>query len=126
MHILIVDDEENIRFVLKHNLELDGHSVLEAQNGEEAISLANKELDLILLDVMMPTMNGIEACQKLKANEDTRDIPIIMITARNQLIDIEEAFRVGADDYLTKPFDPAEISSIIEVKIEKILKARSA
>lgn len=125
MHILIVDDEENIRFVLKYNLQLDGHTVIEAKNGEEAIGLAQNELDLILLDVMMPKMNGIQACQELKANSDTKDIPIIMLTAKSQLVDIEEAFRAGADDYLTKPFEPDEISSKIETKLANILKARS-
>jgi len=125
MHILIVDDEENIRFVLKYNLELDGHSVIEAKHGEEALGHARSEIDLILLDVMMPVMNGIETCKRLKADPDTRDIPIIMLTAKSQLVDIEEAFRAGADDYLTKPFEPDQISSKIEAKLEKIRKARS-
>lgn len=125
MHILIVDDEDNIRFVLKYNLELDGHTVIEAKHGEEALEQASQDLDLILLDVMMPTMNGIEACQRLKQNPDTKDIPIVMLTAKSQLLDIEEAFRAGADDYLTKPFEPDEISNKIETKLSNILKARS-
>jgi len=125
MHILIVDDEDNIRFVLKYNLELDGHTVVEAKHGEEALEVASQDLDLILLDVMMPTMNGIEACQKLKQNPHTKDIPIVMLTAKSQLLDIEEAFRAGADDYLTKPFEPDEISNKIETKLSNILKARS-
>lgn len=125
MRILIVDDEDNIRFVLKYNLELDGHTILEARNGEEALNLVKEKPDAILLDVMMPVMNGLEVCQTLKGNPDTKETPIIMLTAKSQLIDIEDAFRAGADDYLTKPFEPDEISAKIEAKVEKILKARS-
>jgi len=125
VRILIVDDEDNIRFVLKYNLELDGHTILEARNGEEALNLVKEKPDAILLDVMMPVMNGLEVCQTLKGNPDTKETPIIMLTAKSQLIDIEDAFRAGADDYLTKPFEPDEISAKIEAKVEKILKARS-
>ena len=125
MRILIVDDEDNIRFVLKYNLELDGHTILEARNGEEALNLVKEKPDAILLDVMMPVMNGLEVCQTLKGNPDTKETPIIMLTAKSQLIDIEDAFRAGADDYLTKPFEPDEISAKIVAKVEKILKARS-
>ncbi len=124
MKILVVEDEANIRHILKYNLELDGHSVILAENGEEALAKMDESPELILLDIMMPVMNGLEACKILKNDPETKDIPIFMLTAKSQINDIEEAFRVGADDYLTKPFDPDALSSRIEAKLENYRKSR--
>ena len=124
MKILVVEDEANIRHILKYNLELDGHSVILAENGEEALAKMDESPELILLDIMMPVMNGLEACKILKNDPETKDIPIFMLTAKSQINDIEEAFRVGADDYLTKPFDPDVLSSRIKAKLENYRKSR--
>jgi DNA-binding response OmpR family regulator len=119
MKILVVEDESNIQHILKYNLELDGHTVDLASTGAEAMTKLNPLPDLILMDVMMPEMNGLEACLKIKSDPSTRQIPVFMITAKSQLGDIEEAFKVGADDYLTKPFDPTTLSARIEEKLER-------
>lgn len=124
MKILVVEDEVNIRQILKYNLELDGHTVILAANGQEALDQMGEEPELILLDIMMPVMNGLEMCKKLKANPDTKDIPVFMLTAKSQINDIEEAFRVGADDYLTKPFNPDGLSERINSKLENFRKSK--
>lgn len=124
MKILVVEDEAYIRHILKYNLELDGHSVLLAENGEEALEQMQEKPDLVLLDIMMPVLNGLETCAKLKSNPKTKDIPVFMLTAKSQINDIEEAFRVGADDYLTKPFDPDTLSERINSKLENFRKSK--
>lgn len=124
MRILIVEDEENIRTVLKYNLELDGHTVDLAEDGQKGLDQVKNQPDLILLDIMMPVMDGLEACLKLKADPETKSIPVFMLTAKSQIGDIEEAFKVGADDYLTKPFDPTDLSERIAQKLEKYHKTR--
>lgn len=124
MKILVVEDEANIRHILKYNLELDGHTVLLAENGEVALEQMDEKPDLVLLDIMMPVLNGLDTCTRLKANPETKDIPVFMLTAKSQLNDIEEAFRVGADDYLTKPFDPDVLSERINTKLENFRKSK--
>ncbi len=124
MRILVVEDEANIRHILKYNLELDGHSVILAENGEEALAKMTESPELILLDIMMPVLSGLETCKILKNDPETKDIPVFMLTAKSQITDIEGAFRVGADDYLTKPFDPDVLSSRIEAKLENFRKSR--
>ncbi|MBC8191935.1 MAG: response regulator [FCB group bacterium] len=125
MHILVVDDEEHIRFILKYNLELDGHLVTLAHNGAEALELAKQPPDLVLLDVMMPVMDGLEACEALKKDPETSEIPVFMLTAKTQMGDIEEAFRLGANDYLTKPFDADRLAARIEDKFNKYQQSRA-
>lgn len=124
MKILVVEDEANIRHIMKYNLELDGNSVILAENGQQALDQMSEKPELVLLDVMMPVMNGLEACKILKADPATKDIPVFMLTAKSQINDIEEAFRVGADDYLTKPFDPDALSDRINSKLENFRKSK--
>lgn len=123
MRILVVEDDANIRYILKYNLELDGHEVELAENGAQALEKLEPLPELILLDVMMPVMNGLEACAKIKSNPATKGVPIFMITAKSQLADIEEAFRAGANDYLTKPFDPASLGDRIREKMDRYRKS---
>lgn len=123
MKILVVEDEKNIQLVLKYNLELDGNEVLLAGNGQEALSMANESIDLILMDVMMPVMNGLDACRKLKESPRTEAIPVFMLTAKSQISDIEAAFQAGANDYLTKPFEPAELAQRIQNMLAKYRKS---
>jgi len=124
MKILVVEDEANIRHILKYNLELDGHSVVLAENGQQALEQMSEKPELVLLDLMMPVMDGLETCKKLKADPATKNIPVFMLTAKSQIRDIEEAFRVGADDYLTKPFDPDALSDRINTKLENFRKSK--
>ncbi|RKY47321.1 MAG: two-component system response regulator [Candidatus Neomarinimicrobiota bacterium] len=101
MKILVVDDEENIRKLVHYNLILDGYDVIMAVDGKEGLEKAIQEKpDLILLDIMMPEMDGLEVCSRLKKNPETRDIPIFMLSAKGQMQDLEDAFEVGADNYI--------------------------
>ncbi len=121
MKILVVDDEENIRKLVNYNLILDGYDVIMAVDGKEGLEKAIQEKpDLILLDIMMPEMDGLEVCSRLKKNPETRDIPIFMLSAKGQMQDLEDAFDVGADNYITKPFDVDKLSEIIQFKLNKM------
>jgi len=124
MKILIVEDEQNLQLILKYNLELDGNEVVVAGNGQEGLDLVDDSIDLILMDVMMPVMNGLDACRKLKADSKTQQIPIFMLTAKSQISDIEAAFEAGANDYLTKPFEPAKLAERINILVEKYRKSQ--
>lgn len=107
MHILIVDDEILIRDVIKDYLEIEGYTSDEASNGEEAINLvSNNDYDLIIMDIMMPHMDGYEASKSIKA---IKNIPIIMLSARTNEFDKLHGFELGIDDYVTKPFSPKEL-----------------
>jgi DNA-binding response OmpR family regulator len=119
--ILIADDNRNIRTVVKMDLESQGYKVLEATNGREALDLARENKpDLVVLDVMMPEMDGFEVCFQLKKDELLRGIPVIMLTAKTTPSDKFLGREMGADEYLTKPFDPEDL----EKRIERILAAR--
>ena len=109
-HVLIVEDEPAISAVLKYNLEADGYSVSEARDGEEAITQINEQIpDLILLDLMLPLIPGIEVCRYIRRNPGTQNTPVIMITARGEEEDRIRGLNTGADDYIVKPFSPAEV-----------------
>src|SRR4030065_377854 len=113
--ILIVDDENDILTRLKYNLEKAGFMVISAQDGPEAVNTAKKERpDLIILDIMLPGMEGTEVCKSLKGEEATRHIPIIMLTAKGEEIDRIVGFELGVDDYIIKPFSPREL--VLRVK----------
>ncbi|MCI0560756.1 MAG: response regulator transcription factor [Nitrososphaera sp.] len=101
--ILIVDDEKDILELLKYNLEKEGYKVLTAHNGKEALSVANQHPNLIVLDVMMPEIDGWEVCKTLRSKPETADIPIIFLTAKDSDIDEVVGLELGAEDYITKP-----------------------
>jgi two-component system alkaline phosphatase synthesis response regulator PhoP len=105
--ILVVDDEVNITQILEFSIGSEGFEVITAQNGEEAIEKARREQpDLIILDVMMPKIDGYEACRILKANPLTKNIPVVLLTAKGRDIDKRLGMEVGATDYIVKPFSP--------------------
>ncbi len=117
--ILIVDDEETNRLLLKQILKLNKYEYEEAFDGLEGIEKAKTILpDLILLDINMPNMSGFDACKKLKLMPETREIPIIFLTAINKTKTIIEGFNLGAVDYITKPFKTLELLARIEAHIE--------
>jgi DNA-binding response OmpR family regulator len=112
--ILIVDDEEDILIVLKFRLEANNYEVLTASDGQEGLNKARTEKpDLIILDLMLPKLDGYKVCRMLKFDESYKVIPIIMFTARVQQKDEELGKEMGADAYVTKPFEP-------EILLEKI------
>jgi two-component system alkaline phosphatase synthesis response regulator PhoP len=108
--ILVVDDEVNITQILEFSIGAEGYEVVTAANGEEAIDKARREQpDLIILDVMMPKIDGYEACRILKANPLTKSIPVVLLTAKGRDIDKRLGYEVGATDYIIKPFSPSKL-----------------
>ena len=108
--ILVVDDEINITQILQFSIGAEGYEVITAQNGEEAIDKARREQpDLIILDIMMPRIDGYEACRILKANPMTKNIPVVLLTAKGRDIDKRLGQEVGAIDYIVKPFSPNKL-----------------
>jgi len=121
--ILVVDDNETNRDILAARLEATGYEVLQAEDGEQALAVARQELpDLILLDIMMPKIDGIEVCKQLKADPAMPFTPIILVTAKAQSTDVVEGLDAGADEYLTKPYDQKAL--VARVKAMLRLKAR--
>lgn len=119
--ILIVEDEKDIAKMLDYNLKKEGFRTLLASDGEDALSLAGRERpDLILLDLMLPGMDGLEVCKKLKKEEKTVSIPIIMLTAKSQESDKVIGLELGADDYVTKPFSPRELIARIKAVLRRV------
>jgi PleD family two-component response regulator len=108
--VLVVDDEEHIRRILKFQLEKNGYEVVTAENGEEALKFVRRSMpDLILLDLMMPKIDGFEVCRQLRADFQTSQIPIIMLTAKSDLPDKIKGLQGGANDYLVKPYSNEEL-----------------
>jgi two-component system phosphate regulon response regulator PhoB len=111
-HILVVEDDADIRDYLSFRLELDGHRVTTAIDGLEGLAAAHTDPpDLILVDWMMPRMTGLELCLQVTDDPDLGGTPVIMLTARSQEVDVERGFAAGATDYLVKPFSAVELSS---------------
>ncbi len=121
--ILVVEDEEHIRNILEYNLSSYGYKVYQAEDGPTALELAReKKPDMILLDWMLPGMNGLQVLEKLKADQRTRSIPVIMVTVKRMVNDVGNALLRGADDYIIKPFEPEELSKMIKRKFESTVK----
>lgn len=118
--VLLVDDEKNILELVRYNLEKEGYLVLTAMEGDAAIALARKELpDLIVLDVMLPGMSGLEVCRNLHLDDATKNIPVIMLSARAGEVDRVIGLEIGADDYVTKPFSPRELVARVKARLRR-------
>jgi len=121
--ILVVDDESNVREIVKMRLTINGYSVITAADGLEGLNMARSEKpDLIVLDVMLPKMDGFKVCRMLKGDEQYQNIPIILFTAKVQESDRQTGEAQGADAYLTKPYKPEELIA----KIKEFLKEQEA
>lgn len=119
--ILIVDDEEDILELIRHNLSREGYTVVAAETGEKALTVATtKPFDMVLLDLMLPGLDGLEVAKRLKGNDRTRHIPIIMLTAKGEEADIVTGLELGADDYMTKPFSPR----VLLARIKAVMRRR--
>jgi DNA-binding response OmpR family regulator len=119
--VLIVDDEAPIRLLCRVNLEPEGMEVLEAADGQSGLETARAELpDVILLDVMMPGMDGWEVAERLIEDETTHEIPLVFLTARAELRDRARGLELGGVDYITKPFNPTELASVVEHLLERV------
>lgn len=120
--ILVVEDEEDIQELIRYNLGKEGYHVLIAGSGEDGVKLGRKDHpDLVLLDIMLPGIDGLQVCRQFKQDERTRDIPILMITAKGEEADIVTGLELGAEDYITKPFSPR----ILIARIRNVLRRRS-
>lgn len=117
--ILVIDDEQTINELIKVNLELAGYKVIQALDGIKGFALAKQELpNVIVLDIMMPEVDGFTVAQRIRQNPETKNIPILMLTALSQLSDKVKGFDIGVDDYLVKPFEMEEL----KVRIRALLK----
>ena len=121
--VLIVEDEANIRQLVRYNLEKEGFQVLEAADGLQGLRTAQREKpDLVLLDLMLPGMDGLEVCRTLKGALVTAALPIIMLTAKAEEVDKIIGLELGADDYMTKPFSPRELTARIKAVLRRSQK----
>ena len=118
--ILVVDDEEDLQELLSYNLEKEGYAVTCVSSGEEALSAVKKKIpDLIVLDLMLPGIDGFEVCRNLKNENKTARIPIVMLTAKGEDSDIVAGLELGADDYVTKPFSPNVLIARIRMALRR-------
>jgi DNA-binding response OmpR family regulator len=114
VRVLVVDDDPIILELLVLNLELEGHDVVTASDGRQALDRAqDADPDLVLLDIMMPEIDGFEVCERLRADPATASLPVVFLSARAHEADLVRGTKVGADAYVTKPFDPMELMELI-------------
>jgi len=117
--LLVVEDEQDLLEVLRYSLDREGFSVRTAENGEDAIRLVREQRPgLIVLDLMLPTIDGLAVCRAIRSTDKTRDVPIVMLTARGEEADIVRGLEAGADDYVTKPFSP----KVLVARIHAVLR----
>ena len=121
--IVLAEDDHQIASLVKFKLEKDGYTVHLGENGRVALDLINKTVpDMVILDVMMPVMDGFDVLRTLKSSDDTSSIPVIMLTAREMEEDVLKGFDLGAVDYMTKPFSPSELSARVRVNLDGKLR----
>lgn len=124
--LLVVDDEEDILELLRYNLEREGYAVITAESGESAVELAlSARPDLILLDLMLPGMNGLDVCRQLSRDDRTAMIPIVILTARAEEADIVAGLELGADDYVSKPFSPRVVTARVRSVLRRGRRSRA-
>lgn len=124
--IILVEDEQDLLELLRYNLEREGYAVRTAATGEDGLKLIRRDPpDLVLLDLMLPGMDGLEVCRTLRAREATANVPVIMLTARGEETDIVRGLELGADDYITKPFSPRVLLARIKTVLRRGLNAES-
>ncbi|MCK4538353.1 MAG: response regulator transcription factor [Candidatus Krumholzibacteria bacterium] len=120
-HILVVDDEEDIQELVSYNLEHNGYKVTRADTGEDAVKLArDRSPDLVLLDLMLPGIDGLEVCRILKQDDRTSGIPIVMLTAKGDESDVVAGLELGADDYISKPFSPKVMLARVRAVLRRV------
>jgi DNA-binding response OmpR family regulator len=108
--VLVIDDDPVILKLLRVNFELEGFTVITANDGREGVERAKTDRpDVVISDIMMPTMNGLELVSTLRSDPATADLPVLLLSAKAQMVDVQRGFELGADDYVTKPFDPIEL-----------------
>jgi two-component system phosphate regulon response regulator PhoB len=119
-HVLVVDDEEDLLELVRYNLSKEGYRVTCFASGEDALKTVRKQPpDLIVLDLMLPAVDGLEVCRRLKGDSKTRDIPIIMLTAKSEESDMVAGLERGADDYIAKPFSPRVLAARVKALLRR-------
>lgn len=119
--VLVVEDEPAQREVLSYNFSAEGFRVVQAENGEEGLILVDEENpDIIVLDWMLPSVSGIEVCRRLKTRNDTRNTPIIMLSARTEEVDRIRGLETGADDYVVKPYSVLELMARVRAQLRRV------
>ncbi|MFP4372437.1 MAG: winged helix-turn-helix domain-containing protein [Halanaerobium sp.] len=122
--ILVVEDEKNIRELIKFNLENAGYEVVTAADGRVALDELSAEIDLVVLDLMLPEVDGMEVCRQMRGDQDLRQIPIVMLTAKGEEVERILGLEMGADDYMTKPFSPRELVARIKAIFRRIKESQ--
>ena len=123
--VLVIEDEKHVRVAVGYNLKLERFEVYLAENGLDGIKLAQKKKPkVILLDWMIPEMDGLQVLSELKGNKKTKDIPVFMLTAKNKLKDLDRSFYLGADAYIIKPFKAEELGATILIKLGELERVK--
>lgn len=123
--ILVVDDDPTMVKLINVNLKLNNYSVVEATSGEEALGVIEKEaLDLVVLDIMMPGVDGWEVLKRIRANSRTQEMPVILVTAKTQDSDVIRGWELGADEYVIKPFNPLLLVEVIKMVLDRSYEDR--
>lgn len=123
--ILVVDDDPTMVKLINVNLKLNNYLVAEANSGEEALEIVDSEdLDLIVLDIMMPGVDGWEVLQRIRSNPDTEEMPVILVTAKTQDSDVIRGWELGADEYVIKPFNPLLLVEVIKMVLDRSYEER--
>ncbi len=118
--ILVVDDDPTMVKLINVNLKLNNYSVVEATSGEQALDVLGKEtLDLVVLDIMMPGVDGWEVLKRIRGNNDTEEMPVILVTAKTQDSDVIRGWELGADEYVIKPFNPLLLVEVIKMVLDR-------
>lgn len=126
-HILVIEDDPDIRELIGYNLKREGFEVSLCNNGQDGLDAAlSKDVDLIILDLMMPKLNGIEVCKRIRETPEKRNVPVIMLTAKSEEADIVFGLGVGADDYMTKPFGLKELVARVYTRLRSFPTPRTA
>jgi DNA-binding response OmpR family regulator len=127
LRILVAEDQAHVRNLMEYKLKNSGYTVIAVEDGRSALQKAEELIpDLILLDVMMPLMTGFEVLSALRGNEKTRDIPILMVTAVSKEEEVLKGLRLGADDYITKPFSPNELAARVKTTLLRRRRAEGS
>ena len=117
--VLVADDDENVFNIIRYSIDPDKFEILEATNGKEVLGMVFAESpDILILDIMMPEMDGYRVCEELKKHNSTKNMPIIILSAKTTVDDKLNAMRFGIDDYITKPFDPRELEARINMRLK--------
>lgn len=123
--LLVVEDEEDIRELISYNLEREGFTVQAVESGEEALKyVAKRPVDLVILDLMLPNMDGLEVCRRIRADASLRELPVLMVTAKAEETEVVVGLELGADDYLCKPFKPRELVARVKALLRRVVSRK--